>query len=174
MSSTYLRLAIGAVVVAVATALAVYPMLGAGRLWRLIDALGAAALVLLLIPLLWRGRGAWPPLFLLGSEYVVAESFGHAAAVSIVAYATGLIVLCELLFWLTELPPAASVDMTAIGWRLLLLASTGLAAASLALIALLATSTQLGSALAAVVLGAVAAAALLTIPLLLLRKRIQR
>jgi|GEM_PF-919578 len=171
MSSAYLRPAIAAVAIAVATALAVYPMLDAGRLGPLIDALGAVALLSLLFPLLWRGRGTWLALFLLGAEYVVAESSGHVAAVSVVAYAAGLIGLCELLFWLAELPAAASIDTTAIGRRLLLLALTSVAAASLALVALLATSVRLGSALAALVLGALAAAALLTIPLLLVRQR---
>ncbi|MGA9762721.1 MAG: hypothetical protein WBQ14_09880 [Gaiellaceae bacterium] len=156
---------------ALAAALAVYPMLDAGRLAPLVVALGLTALALLLLPLLWRGRGAWLPLFLLGAEYVVAESSGHAAAASVVAYAAGLIALCELLFWLAELPPAATVDLSAIGRRLFLLTLSMLAAASLALIALLATSVRLGSALAALALGALAAAALLAIPLLLLRRR---
>jgi len=171
MSSAYLRLTLAAFAIAAATALAVYPMLDAGRLRHLIDALGAAALLLLLVPLLWRGRAAWLPLFLLGAEYVIAESFGHADAVSIIAYSAGLIVLFELLFWLAELPPAAAVDTTAIGRRLFLLALTGIAAASLALIGLLTTSLRLSSTLAALALGTLAAAALLTIPLLLIRQR---
>jgi hypothetical protein len=171
MSSAYLRLAVAASATAVAIALAVYPMLDAGRLAPLIDALGLAALLLLLLPLLWRGRGAWLPLFLLGAEYVVTESSGHAAAASVAAYAVGLIALCELLFWLAELPPVAAVDLGAIGERLLALALTVLAAASLALIALLAASVRLSSALVALALGALAATALLAIPLLLLRRR---
>jgi hypothetical protein len=171
MSSASLRLAIAAITIAVATALAVFPMLGAGKLRPLIDDLGAAALLLLLLPLVWRGRGTWLPLFLLGAEYVTAESSGHVAAVSVVAYAAGLIGLCELLFWLAELPAAAAVDTTAIGRRLLLLALTGVSAALLALVALLATSVRLSSAFEALVLGALAAATLLTIPLLLLGKR---
>jgi hypothetical protein len=80
-------------------------------------------------------------------------------------------VLFELLFWLAELPPAAAVDTTAIGRRLFLLALTGIAAASLALIGLLTTSLRLSSTLAALALGTLAAAALLAIPLLLVRQR---
>jgi len=146
-------------------------MLDPGRLGLVIDGLGAAALVSLLLPVLWRGRGAWLPLFLLGAEYVAVESSGHVGGVSVVPCAAGLIALCELLFWLAELPPAASVDVTSIGRRLLLLALTGVAAAAAALVALFATSVQLSSALVALVLGALAAAALLTIPLLLIRPR---
>lgn len=145
-------------------------MLDIGRLGLLIDALGAAALLSLLLPLLWRGRGTWLPLFLLGAEYVTAESSGRVGVVSVVAYATGLIGLCELLYWLAELPAHASIEVTAIGRRLLLLALTAVATASMALVALLATSVRLSSALAALVLGALAAVALLAIPLLLVRQ----
>jgi len=171
MSSTYLRLAIAAVAIAVATALAVYPMLNAGRLGILVETLGAAALLLLLLPMLWRGHGIWLPLFLLGAEYVAAESFGHVSAVSVAACAAGLIGLCELLFWLVELPGVEEVDTRVIVRRLLLLALTGVAAAALALVALLANSVTLSSALAGLLLGALAAAALLTIPLVLVRPR---
>jgi hypothetical protein len=174
MSSIYLHLAIAALATALATALAVYPMLDTGRLGLLVDGLGAAALLSLLLPLLWRGRGTWTVLFLLGAEYVLAESFGHVGAVSVMVYAAGLIGLCELLFWLAELPAAASIDAAVIGRRLLLLALTGVAAATLAMMALLATSVRLSSALAALMLGALAAAALLAIPLLLLRGQRQR
>ena len=170
MSSAYLRLAVAAVALAVATALAVYPMLGADRFGLAIDALGAAALLSLLLPLLWRGRGVWPALFLLGAEYVTAESSGQLGAVSVVAWAAGLIALCELLFWFAELPAKASVDASAIAGRLILLALSGVAAAVLALVALLAGSVRLDSALAGLVLGALAATTLLALPLLLLRK----
>ncbi|MHB8059525.1 MAG: hypothetical protein ACYDHO_01670 [Gaiellaceae bacterium] len=171
LSSRYLRLAIAATAIAVAVALAVYPLLDASRLGLLVDAMGAAALLSLLLPLLWRGRGAWLPLFLLGAEYVSAESTGHAAAVSVVAYAAGLIVLCELIFWLAELPKAGAVDLSVIARRLLLLALTGIVAAAVAPVALLGTSVRLGSAVAALLLGALAAAALLVIPLLLVLQR---
>jgi len=170
MSAAYLRPVIAGAAIALATALAVYPMLDAGKLGQLREALGAAALLSLLLPLLWRGRATWLALFLLGAEYVVAESSGHLGAVSVVAYAAGLIGLCELLFWLAELPAKASIEATVIGRRLLLLALTGVTAASLALVALLATSVRLSSAIAGLVLGALAAAALLAIPLLLVRQ----
>ena len=174
MSSAYPRLAIAAVTIAVAAALAVYPMFAAGKLGRLIAPLGAAALGSLLLPLLWRGRGTWVTLFLLGAEYLAAESFADVTAVSVVAYSAGLIGLCELLFWQAELPPAASIDASAIGRRLLLLALTGVAAAALALVTLVASSLQLSSALGALVLGALASATLLMIPLLLVRQRGRR
>jgi len=172
MSSGYLRLAIAAVAIAVASALAAYPMLDPdpGKLERLIGALGVAALLSLLLPLLWRGRGVWLPLLLLGAQYITAEASAHVGAASVTAYALGLIGLCELLFWFAELPPTASIDRKAIGGRLLSLALIEVAAASLALVALLATSVRLGSALAGLLLGALAATTLLTIPLLLVRQ----
>jgi len=170
LSSAYLRLAIAAVALGVETALSVYPMRGDGKIGLLIDCLGAASLFTLLVPLLWRGRGVWLPLLLLGAEYVTAEASGQVGAGSVIAYSIGLIVLCELLFWFAELPRAASVDAAAIGGRLFLLVSIGAAAASLSLVALFATSVRLGSALAGLLLGAFAAAALLAIPLRLIRR----
>lgn len=78
--------------------------------------------------------------------------------------------LCELLFWSAELPLSARVDLAVVGGRLLSLAVIALAAIALAPIALLATTLQLSSALFAAVLGSLAAAALLAIPWLLLRR----
>jgi hypothetical protein len=173
MSSAPLRLALAAVSVAVATVLAVYPMHDAGRLRPLVEGLGALALLSLLLPLLWRGRGAWLPLLLLGAEYITAESSGQVGAVSVVAYAAGLIVLCELVFWLAELP-AAAIETGVIVRRLLQLALTGVAAVSVAPVALLGTSVRLGSAIGALLLGVLAAALLLAIPLLLVRQRSRR
>jgi hypothetical protein len=173
MSSVYLRMAVAIVAIAVAICLAGYPMLvfGDGKLVLLVDALGAGALLSLLLPLLWRGHGTWLTLLLLGAEYVLVESRGDATTVSIPVYAAGLIGLCELLFWLAELPAAIAIDTVAIGRRLLSLALIGVAAASLALVTLLATYLQLSSASGAIALGGLAAAALLVIPLLLLHRR---
>jgi hypothetical protein len=148
-------------------------MLRADRLAPLVDSLAAAALCFLLVPLLWYGRGAWLPLLLLASSYVVVESLGRAGSVSIVAYAAGLIALCELLFWSVELPRSARLDPAVFVERLLALAWTVSAGALLALVALLATAVRLDSAFAAAVLGALAATSLLAIPWLLLRRREQ-
>jgi len=106
---------------------------------------------------------------LLAAAYVVTESFGDVRTVSIPAYAAGLIVLCELLFWSAELPLSARVDPAVVGSRLLSLLLVALAAAALAPIALLAAGLQVSSALFAAVLGSLAAAMLLAIPLVLLR-----
>lgn len=172
MRSAYVRIAVATATIAVATCLAAYPILGFGdgKLVLLIDALGAGALLSLLLPLFLCGRGTWLPLLLLGAEYVLVESRGDVATASIPIYAAGLIGLCELLFWLAELPAATAIDTVAIGRRLLSLTLIGVAAASLSLVALLATSAQLSSALGAVVLGGLAAAALIAIPLLLVRR----
>jgi hypothetical protein len=114
------------------------------------------------------------PLLLLGAEYITAESSGQVGAVSVVAYAAGLIVLCELVFWLAELPAAAAIETGVIVRRLLQLALTGVAAVSVAPVALLGTSVRLGSAIGALLLGVLAAALLLAIPLLLVRQRSRR
>lgn len=155
----------------VAAGLAAYPALSAGYLAPLAYSLTGAALCFLPVPLLWRGRGIWLPLFLLAAAYMVAESFGHARVASVPLYAAGLIVLCELLFWSAELPLSARVDPAVVLSRLLSLALIALAALVLAPIALLATRLQVSSALFAALLGSLAAATLLAIPLILLRER---
>jgi hypothetical protein len=156
---------------ALAAGLAFYPSIHASNLSALVDALEAAGLVGLLLPLLWRGRGLWISFFLLAAGYATVEASGHAAIVSVVAYAPGLIVLCELVFWAAELPLGAYVETTVIARRLLSLALTAVAAALLALVALMGTYVRLSSGLEAAVVGALAAALLLVIPLVLLRGR---
>jgi hypothetical protein len=171
LRAIYVRLGVDVAAIAVAIGLAVYPALSAGKLAPLVYSLTGAALCFLLLPLLWHGRGVWLPLFLLATAYTVAESFGHVRIASVPAYAAGLIVLCELLFWAAELPPSARVDLAVVGGRLLSLAVIAVAAVALAPIALLATTLQVSSALFAALLGSLAASMLLAIPLVLLRAR---
>lgn len=150
--------------------LAAYPVFASGRLLP-VDLLAAGALLALLPPLLWSGHLTWLAPFLLGTEYIVAETTGHVGAYSVVVYAAGLIAVCELLLWSVDLPASARVGANVVGRRLLSLAALTVAAVGLAAVALLATYTRLSSAFEATALGAVAAVVLLSLPYLLLRKR---
>jgi hypothetical protein len=167
IGSIYLRIALAVAVLLVASGLASYPVFVSSRLLP-VDLLAAGALLALLPPLLWRGHLAWLTPFLLGAEYIVAETTGRVGAYSVVVYAAGLIAVCELLLWSIELPASARIGVIVIGRRLLSLTTLTLAALGLAAVALLATYTRLSSAFEATALGAIAAVVLLSLPYLLL------
>ena len=145
-------------------------MLRAGSLWPLIDSLAALAVALLVMSLLLRVDLAAFPLFLLAGAYLIAEASGHCATISIVAYAAGLIVLCELQYWSKALPGTLEVDRAVTAHRLLALALIGGSAGMLSLITLAAAFLKLPEALGAVTLGAAASVTLLGLALLVARK----
>lgn len=120
--------------------------------------------------LLGRGLFTGGALFLLAGEYVLAEATGHVPAVSVTAYAAGLILLAELLLWAAQLPRRARADRAVAVRYLITLAVLAFAAALLALIVLAASSVRLPGALAAALLGTAAAVTLLALPLLLARR----
>lgn len=154
-----------------AAALAAYPALVAGVLTPLAGSIAALALLSLLLPLLWSGRGAWLPVLLLATEYVLVETSGRAGGGSVIGFAAGLVVVCELLFWSAELPRRGRVDSAVVSMRLLWLTVVLVATGLLALLALLATAVRLDSALDATLLGTFAATLLLAIPYALLHRR---
>jgi hypothetical protein len=124
---------VAAVAALVAAALAGYPMLRAGVLAPLVDLLGGVGVLFVAVAILRRGRLAGAALFSLAAEYVVVEVTGRAAATSVVAYAVGLLLVCELLLWLGELPFPAAVDGRGVVDRVLVLTTITVAAALLAL-----------------------------------------
>jgi len=132
--------------------------------------LGAIGLLCVLTALLGRGRLAGPALFTLATEYTIVEATRHSPAASVIGYAAGLIVVSELLLWSAQLPRSAVTDRAVAAGRLALLTAIALAAALLALAVLAAAGLRLPGALEAALLGTVAAAALLALPWLLLRK----
>jgi hypothetical protein len=88
-----------------------------------------------------------------------------------VAYAAGLVVYTEILLWLGQVPSSALVDGRVLAIWLRNLGLTALAGALLALVALAATGFQMPGALAGPLVGCAAAAVLLAVPWLLVRKR---
>jgi hypothetical protein len=144
-------------------------MLHAGVLAPLVGLLGGLGLLFVAVAILRRGVLLGAGLFSLAAEYALVETTGRVAAGSVVAYAVGLVLLCELLLWLAELPSAAAVDRRIVVDRLLALAAVGSGAALAALVVLAATGLRVGTGFEAALLGTAAALALLALPLLLVR-----
>ena len=83
-----------------ACVLAAYPIVVTTRaLAFAVVPLAALGVLFALLALLFRVRFAAGALFALAVEYVLVEVTGHAGGLSIIGYAVGLVVLCELLFW---------------------------------------------------------------------------
>lgn len=150
-----------------AAGLGLYPSLAAGRLASLTGLLGAVGVACAITAVLARGLYAAGALFSLAAEYVLAEVTGHVPPGSVIAYAVGLILVCELLLWAAWLPRRARADRAVAVRYLAWLAAMAAAAALLALAVLAAASLRLPSALVAAVLGIAAAVALLALPWLL-------
>jgi hypothetical protein len=150
-------------------ALAAYPAARAGALTPLAIALAAVAGASLLVTLPGRVSLLVSSLFALATEYVIVEATERADPGSVLVYAPGLVVLCELVFWADELPASGHVE--GVPERLLLVAAVAVAAALLALVALAGRTVQLGSAFGAALVGGGAAVCLLAFPLALLRHR---
>lgn len=146
----------------------------AGSLVPAVTALTVLGLVFTVLGLFFRVRFAGAALFALAAEYVLVEAAGRANTFSIVAYAAGLVVLAELLFWLGQLPASALVDRRAVTLWLRNVVALAVAGALLALLALVASGYQLPGTLAGTLVGCAAAAVLLTLPWLLLKKRGER
>jgi hypothetical protein len=157
--------------VALACGLAAYPIVVAGSAIFAVVPLAALGLVCALLALFFRVRFAAAALFALATEYMVVEATGHASGLSIVVYAVGLVVFCELVFWVGQLSPSTRADWAVVVRRLLGLGLAGVGAAVLALIALAAGGLRLAGGFQGALIGAAAAAALLALPWLLVRRR---
>ena len=157
-----------------AAALAAYPLPGAGRLAPLLGLVGGAGLGAALAAPHVRARLTGPALFALATEYVLAESAGRVPAVSVTGYAAGLIVMAELLLWAGQLPRRGRADWAVAAAQAVTLAVLALAGAVLALAALAVAGLRLPGVWTGALVGMAAAAALLALPLLLLRSTATR
>jgi hypothetical protein len=146
-------------------------MLEAGELSPLVDLLGAAGFLLSVAAGAARRRVTGAALSALGAEYVLVETTGRVAAATVIAYAVGLILCAELLLWAGDLPTRALADGAIVADRLVTLGAVAACAALLALVALAGSGVRIPGAFAAASLGALAAAGLLGLPLMLLRRR---
>jgi hypothetical protein len=145
-------------------------MLEAGRLAPLVDLLGGLGLLFVLAATVRGVQFLGWALFVLAGEFVAVDASGRVSPATVVAYAAGLLVVCELLVWSAELPTAALADQAFVARRLLVVTTLALAAAVLALLALAATSLRVPGAFEAALIGGAAAAALLALPEALARR----
>jgi MFS family permease len=166
-----IHLWLGATVIALLLAggLATYPALRAGTLAWAVLPLAVLAVVCVAVAVVLRGRLTGVALFLLAAEYVVVEAADRAGPLSVVAYAVGLIMLCELLLWSGQLPRKAAADRAIVTQRVLTLGLIALAAALLALVTLAAAGLRLGGSIQGALVGVAAAIVALLLPLLLVR-----
>ena len=107
-------------------------------------------------------------------EYVVVLAASKTGAPSLVAYAAGLVVLAELLFWTAELRFPGLVDWAVVAACAARAGAAGAAGAVFAVVVLVASGLQLPGPVWAVAVGCAAAVVLLAIPWLLLRKQAGR
>jgi hypothetical protein len=162
---------VGAATTAFAGALATYPILRAGNLVKAVVPVAVLGLLATLLAMLMRGVFTGAALFILASEYLIVEVTGRAGSLSIIAYAVGLVVFCELLLWVGGIPRSTSVDLSVVVERLLGIGLAAPAAAVLAVVVLAAGELGFSGALEGVLVGSGAAIALLTLPRLFLRGR---
>jgi hypothetical protein len=153
-----------------AAVLAVYPLLSAGRLASLLSLLAVTGFASVLAAPHIRGPLTGVALFTLAAGYVLAEATGRVPALSVVGYAAGLILMAELLMWAAQLPRTARADAAVALRQALALAVAAFAAAALALVTLAAGGLRLPGPWTGALLGTAAAAALLALPWLLLRR----
>jgi hypothetical protein len=154
--------------------LGLYPAVGADELLPVVATLAVLGVVFIAAALLRWTRLVAAALVCLGGEYLLTEAAGSVTTLSIVAYAAGPVVLCELVLWAAQLRVAARVDASVVfAWlrRLVLLA---IGSAVLALAVLAATGLQMKGSLTVTIVGAVAVVVLVALPLLLMRGRSRR
>lgn len=133
--------------------------------------LAVVALALLATSIGWRGRMTTAVLFTLGAEYLTVLLAGRVALVTVIAYAAGLIVLCELLFFAAQLPSTGAVETAVIVGQLVRLALIAAGSAAVAILVVSATALQRPEATYVKIVGVVAAVLLCSLPWLLLLGR---
>jgi hypothetical protein len=155
--------------VVIAGTLAVFPAVEAGSLLRLTAPLAVVGVLLVILAVVWLGRLTGAALFILAAEYLAVEVAGRVPTVSVVAYAAGLSVLCEILFFHDLLRASDAVDRRVVGERLLYLGIVGSGAALIAALVLVAGGRWTFAALEASLAGMAAAVLLCAIPWVLAR-----
>ena len=106
----------------------------------------------------------------LAVEYVIVLATNRTGAPSLVAYAAGLVVLAEVLFWTAELRFRGLVDGAVVIAFAIRVGAAAAAGAVLAVGVLAAARLRLPGLVWTVVVGCAAAVTLLAIPWLLLRR----
>lgn len=124
-----------------------------------------------IVAVIFHGRLAGVALFALAAEYVVVEATSGVEPVSIVIYAAGLLVMCELLLWCGQLPRRGLADRAIVVRRIVTLGLMVVAAVLLAIVALAAAGVGPIATVWGVLIGVAAAVVALLLPWLLVRRR---
>lgn len=148
-----------------------YPALRAGGLARVVLPLAVFAVLAAVAAVATRGRLAGAVVLLLAAEYAVVEVDSRVGPLSIVVYAAGLIVLCELLLWSGQLPRGAVADRAIVAHRVATLSLVAIGAALVAVVTLAATGLRVGGSHQGALIGVAAAVAALLLPWTLLRRK---
>ena len=146
-------------------------MLRAGALTPAVLPLAVLAVLSVVVAVALHGRLTGAALFLLAAEYVVVEAGSRVGPSSIIVYAVGLVVLCELLLWSGQLPRKAAADRAIVTQRVLTLGLIAVAAALLAMVTLAAAGLGPVGSLWGTLIGVAAAIVALLLPWVLLRRR---
>jgi hypothetical protein len=161
--------------VLLAAVLAGYPLAYAGELAPPVALLAGLGVVLVIPAVVFRARFATTAgLCALAAEYVLVEVTDRVAILSIVGYAVGLVILAELLLWPVSLPAPGRVDLSVVVRWLRGLTLIALAAAVLAILVLAAAGFRIPGAPTGTIAAAAAAAIVLALPWLLLRRSLAR
>jgi hypothetical protein len=158
----------------VAAALAAYALAYAGDLIAPAALLAGLGLLLALLALTLRPRVTVLAVLSLAAEYVLVEISGRVSTLTVVGYAVGLAVFAELVLWAAELPASGRADVAVVSGGLRGLVLIAIGAAALALLVLVASGLQIPGAVPATIAGVTAAAALLVLPWIMVRRRSPR
>jgi hypothetical protein len=161
LRASRVRLATALAATAIASGLAVYPLLEAGRVTALVDVLAGVGTLCVLFSLTGLAWFVPAGLLALGTELVVADLFGRVEPAAVLLYAPGLLVLAELVYWSRSLTGPAIVQPAVVATRSAQLVACAVGAALAAFLALLGGSVHLSVALATGVVGVGASVALI-------------
>ncbi|NLE12010.1 MAG: hypothetical protein GX630_10965 [Actinobacteria bacterium] len=158
--------------VLLAGGMAAYPIVRSSpSLLRATIPLAAVAFAFVVVAVVWRSQVVGPALFVLTAGYLVVEITGHAGALSVIAYAVGLVMLCELLMTYRALPMSGVVEYRVVAERVLSLVALGVGAAAVAVLVLFAGGWWSAGALEAGLIGMAAVVCLFALPWALVRHR---
>jgi len=151
------------VAAAVAAALAAVPLIGADGLSPALLPLGGVGLVGVLFALLGFDFMLAFMLFAFAAEFATRQLADSFVASVAIAYATGLLVLCELITSVVTLPRAARVDRAVAWGRGSAVGVAAVVGATASTLTLVGGSIRVGAALLAALIGVLAAVTLFAV-----------
>jgi hypothetical protein len=162
---------VAAAAVVLGCALAAYPVVRAGDVRPIAVALAIVGVLAAILALVARTSFVGAALCALAVEYLLTEATGSVSTVSIVAYAAGLVVLCELLFWGSGLRAGSRADGSVVAAWVGRVVLIGAGSALLAVAVFAVTRFRMEASFVAAIVGSVAVVVLFALPWLLARTK---